>query len=73
MGQFSLVHILLVLVIVLIFFGPKKLPELGKSLGQAIRGFRKAMSSVEEIKDELTDQKQTQLSQQPSEKESKKS
>ena len=33
-------EIAIVLVIVLIVFGPKRLPELGKSLGEGIRGFR---------------------------------
>lgn len=36
-------HLLLVLGIALIVFGPKKLPELGKGLGEAIRGFKTAM------------------------------
>ena len=40
MGEFSLPHILIVLVIVLVFFGPSRLPGLGKSLGEAIRGFK---------------------------------
>lgn len=50
MGEFSISHILLLLVIFLIFFGPKKLPELGKSLGESIRGFKKAMSGEAEQK-----------------------
>lgn len=33
-------HLLLVLLICLIIFGPSKLPELGKGLGEGIRGFR---------------------------------
>jgi len=45
MGQFSLVHWLILLVIVLLFFGPKKLPDLGKSLGKAIRGFKDALNT----------------------------
>jgi sec-independent protein translocase protein TatA len=36
-------HLILVLVVAMIFFGPKKLPELGRSLGEGIRGFRDAM------------------------------
>lgn len=36
-------HLLLILFIALIVFGPKKLPELGKGLGEAIRGFKKAI------------------------------
>jgi len=41
-------HLLLILVIVLIVFGPKKLPEIGKSLGQAIRGFKEAVNKATE-------------------------
>jgi sec-independent protein translocase protein TatA len=36
-------HLILVLGIAMIFFGPKKLPELGRGLGESIRGFRDAM------------------------------
>jgi sec-independent protein translocase protein TatA len=37
-------HLLIILVIALIFFGPGKLPELGAGLGKGIREFKKAMS-----------------------------
>lgn len=47
MGGFSLVHLLLVLVIILVFFGPSRLPGLGKSLGEAIRGFKKGIEGDE--------------------------
>jgi sec-independent protein translocase protein TatA len=36
-------HLLLIFFVALLVFGPKKLPELGKGLGEAIRGFKKAM------------------------------
>ena len=41
-GLFQPMHLLLILVIALIIFGPGKLPELGGSLGKAIRDFKKA-------------------------------
>lgn len=44
MGEFSITHWLVIAVIAIIFFGPKKLPQLGSSLGEAIRGFKKAMN-----------------------------
>jgi len=47
MGSFSFVHLLLVLVIILVFFGPSRLPSLGKSLGEAIRGFKKGLEGDE--------------------------
>ena len=37
-------HLLLILLIVLIIFGPGKLPELGKTLGSGIREFRESLS-----------------------------
>jgi TatA/E family protein of Tat protein translocase len=47
MGGFSILHLILVLVIVLVFFGPSRLPSLGKSLGEAIRGFKKGLEGDE--------------------------
>jgi sec-independent protein translocase protein TatA len=44
-------EIAIVLVLVILIFGPRKLPELGSSLGKSIRGFKKGLSeSQEEIK-----------------------
>lgn len=40
----GLPEMIVVLIIALVFFGPSKLPTLGKSLGEAIRGFKKAMA-----------------------------
>ncbi len=45
MGEFSLTHIVIVAVIFLVFFGPKRLPQLGSSIGEAIRGFKNAMNN----------------------------
>jgi sec-independent protein translocase protein TatA len=42
-GLFQPMHLLLILGICLIIFGPSKLPELGKGLGEGIRGFRDSM------------------------------
>lgn len=41
-------EILLILAIALLFFGPSRLPGLGKSVGEAIRGFKKAMNDPSE-------------------------
>ncbi len=43
-GIFQPIHLIIVLGIVLLVFGPKKLPELGKGLGEAIRGFKKGFN-----------------------------
>jgi sec-independent protein translocase protein TatA len=42
-GLLQPMHLIVILVIVLIIFGPGKLPELGSSLGKAIKGFKKAV------------------------------
>ena len=43
-GLLQPMHLLLILLIAVIFFGPKRLPELGKGLGEGIRGFKDAFS-----------------------------
>jgi sec-independent protein translocase protein TatA len=47
-GLFQPIHMLVVFGIALLVFGPKKLPELGKGLGESIRGFKAAMAAKEE-------------------------
>jgi len=37
-------HIVMVLVVVLMVFGAKRLPEMGKSLGEGLRGFKESVS-----------------------------
>lgn len=46
MGEFSLPHLLILVLILLLFFGPSKLPALGQSLGKAIRGFKEGMNEM---------------------------
>ena len=47
-GLFQPMHLIIILAIVLIIFGPGKLPEMGSSIGKAIQGFKKAMKEPEE-------------------------
>jgi sec-independent protein translocase protein TatA len=47
-GLFQPMHMLVVFGIALLVFGPKKLPELGKGLGESIRGFKSAMAAKDE-------------------------
>ncbi len=42
-GGIGMPELILILVIALVVFGPGKLPELGSTIGKAIRGFKKAM------------------------------
>ncbi len=43
LGSMSIWHWIIVLVVVILVFGTKKLPSLGQDLGKAIRGFKKSM------------------------------
>lgn len=62
MGEFSISHILLLLVIFLIFFGPSRLPALGQSLGKAIRGFKQGLNEIDaEAKDVTEDSNAKQI------------
>jgi sec-independent protein translocase protein TatA len=51
-GNIGLPEILVVLVIALIIFGPKRLPELGKSLGKGIREFRSSIGGHDDDDDD---------------------
>ena len=48
-GLFQPMHLLIIAGIALLVFGPKKLPELGKGMGEGIRGFKAAMQGKEEL------------------------
>jgi sec-independent protein translocase protein TatA len=50
MGSFSIWHWLIVLVIVLLIFGTKKLRNIGTDLGGAVKGFKDGMKGEEEKK-----------------------
>ena len=47
-GLFQPMHLLLILGIAVLVFGPKKLPELGKGIGDGIRSFKSAMKQHED-------------------------
>jgi sec-independent protein translocase protein TatA len=44
-------ELIVIFVVALVVFGPSKLPEMGKSLGEAIRGFKKAVTEPEKSSD----------------------
>jgi sec-independent protein translocase protein TatA len=50
-GNFGWQELLIIFVILLLLFGATKLPALSKSLGQSIRGFKKAMQDDDEPSD----------------------
>ncbi len=63
MGQLGFQELLLIFVVALLVFGPKKLPELGKSLGKGLKEFKRATNDIkssweEQVRDvekDLTD------------------
>lgn len=57
-GLFQPMHLLLILFIVLIIFGPGRLPEIGEGLGKSIRGFKKALSEKDDDKGEIKKEEQ---------------
>jgi sec-independent protein translocase protein TatA len=57
--NFGIWELLLVLLIVLLLFGAARLPQIGESLGKAIRNFRKGMSGEDDKKKEQIDASKT--------------
>lgn len=51
-------EILVILLIALLLFGPKKLPELGRSLGQSIREFKRGAQEIREELEKAVDVKE---------------
>lgn len=45
----SLTHLLILTVILLLFFGPKRLPDLGRSIGEGMRNFKKGLNGEADI------------------------
>ncbi len=65
-GLFQPMHLIIILAIALIIFGPGKLPQIGAGIGKSIREFKKALSADE--KDQATETKQVPPSETPKEK-----
>ena len=72
MGGLSLTHILILAVILLVFFGPSRLPALGQSLGKAIKGFKDGLNEIDveakDISQAQLDKNQQGVSQEQSQK-----
>ncbi len=56
MGQIGMSEIIFVVLVILVLFGAKRLPEIGSALGKAIQEFRKASKEVrDDVKDAIED------------------
>jgi sec-independent protein translocase protein TatA len=53
-GLFAPSHLIVLAIILLVVFGPKRLPELGRSLGSGLRGFKDAISGDDDDDHEPT-------------------
>jgi sec-independent protein translocase protein TatA len=49
LGSIGMPELLVIIVIALIIFGPGKLPDAGRAIGEAIRGFKKALTEPGEL------------------------
>ena len=59
MGSFSIWHWLIVLLVVVMIFGTKKLRNIGSDLGGAVKGFKEGMKSEEEAPGQIAQKGQT--------------
>lgn len=62
-GTFGLQEILIIALVVLLFFGGKKIPELMKGLGKGVRSFKEGMKEVDptdEVKSEVAEEKKSE-------------
>lgn len=57
-GGLGMQEVLLIALIVLLFFGGKKIPELMKGLGKGVRSFKEGMNNVEKEIDEIKEPEQ---------------
>lgn len=57
MGSIGFPELIVIMVVVLIIFGPGKLPQIGKSMGEAIRNFKSETKKAEDNKNNEDDNK----------------
>ena len=54
-GGIGMQEVLMIVLVVLLFFGGKKIPELMKGIGKGVRSFKEGMNNVEKEIDEIKD------------------
>lgn len=63
--EFSMTHILILLVIALLVFGARRIPEIGASLGQGIKEFKKSLKEIDAPSEQRSMQPPAQSSSTP--------
>ena len=71
MGSFSIWHWIIVLVVVLLVFGTKRLRNAGQDLGEAVKGFKKGMKDEDKPNGQLGDESRDESSRSKESSESK--
>ena len=51
-GRVGTMELILILIIALVIFGPSKLPQIGKALGESIKEFKKGASEISDVVNE---------------------
>jgi sec-independent protein translocase protein TatA len=51
-GMLGTLEVVIIIVVILLIFGPTKLPQLGEGIGKMLRGFRKEMKQIDQDKRE---------------------
>ena len=64
-GLFQPMHLVVIFAIALLVFGPRRLPELGKGLGEAIRGFKNSIEGGEKTPPAPASRKEEDLGPRP--------
>jgi sec-independent protein translocase protein tatA/E homolog len=57
LGRIGIPELVVIFAIVLVVFGPKNLPDLGKTLGKSIKNFKDSLNGVEDTKENKEDNK----------------
>jgi sec-independent protein translocase protein tatA/E homolog len=57
LGRIGIPELVVIFAIVLVVFGPKNLPDLGKTLGRSIKNFKDSLNGVEDTKENKEDNK----------------
>jgi len=63
MGRIGMPEVIFIFLVIIVLFGVKKLPEIGRSLGKAIKEFKKAGKELEDdVKESINDEENGQKS-----------